>query len=183
MAKVRTIADNDLAGTPLERALGAIEFGPMRYTAGDARSAGILAALRERARVRANVRGPEYEVPTARRLAYRVWDFLIPAQDMMKAARERGYVGLDLEKIMLTSGSYRERAILHMRSQPRDPRTLQFVAGGRPLLSIAQEMIDKVGERINWKRTQLPSGEKMGAFHIVNAIMVAKRVVERYDAV
>src|SRR5690606_27217817 len=96
---------------------------------------------------------------------------------------ERGYVGLDLEKIMLTSGSYRERAMLHMRSQPRDPRTLQFVAGGRPLLSIAQEMIDKVGERINWKRTQLPSGEKMGAFHIVNAIMVAKRVVERYDAV
>lgn len=155
--KIRTIVDNDLAGTPIARGMGAITF--------------------ERENSEESY-GPEYRLPWWKRPFFAIVDFTLPVQDMMKAARKNGYGGRDLAKLMAISGDSRAKAVVDFESTPRDTSG-RFVEG-RALQTIAQEGIDAIGKKIEWKKIRIPGlDEKAGAFEIFSVLMVANRVVER----
>lgn len=154
--RVRTIIDNDLIGSPYEKAMGAIssEINPD-----------------------SEVYGGEYRVPWYKRGVFRVLDYTIPAKDLMNKVADKDK-HVNLAHLLAISGDAKAKALTSFEDTPRD-HLGRFIEG-RSLLTISEEAIAIIGEKIKWKVTKLKAiNEEMGALEIFSTIMLAKRVKER----
>lgn len=154
--RVRTIIDNDLIGSPYEKAMGAIssEINPD-----------------------SEVYGGEYRVPWYKRGVFRVLDYTIPAKDLMNKVADKDK-HVNLAHLLAISGDAKAKALTSFEDTPRD-HLGRFIEG-RSLLTISEEAIAIIGEKIKWKVTKLKAiNEEMGALEIFSTIMLANRVKER----
>lgn len=162
LSKVRTIVDNDLALTPMAKAMGSVST--------------------ERG-VGAETYGEEYHVPLWRRATFATLDYTIPAQALMKAAFKRGWVGTNLAHLMAISGDFKQKAIRAFESIPRDHEG-RFIGIDESLADTAQRGIDMIGQKIKWKRVKIKGMDsKQGAFELFSIYLVAKRVQERLSII
>ncbi|HAY23451.1 MAG TPA: hypothetical protein DCY27_15080 [Desulfobacterales bacterium] len=117
-ARAKAIADEDLAGTELERMRKLTVNRGIRYAP--------------------NV-GAEYEVPWWKRPLFWHVDYTLPLKDLYKEAVKEGFTGMDPAKIAAISGMAREQAIDMFKNPARDKASRFLLPGRRSLQEIAEE--------------------------------------------
>lgn len=153
--QVRVAVHEDVAGTPLQRALRSIVFPgekPGKATAGN-----------------------EYEMNRWKRFKSAVFDSTVPLQDLFNEAAKKGFEGIDGAKLAALAGGARERAIKMFERRATD-HLGRYIAG-RPLQEIANEAIAHIEKTL----PHLKDVDEASGFRIFNAIMYAYRYRERAE--
>lgn len=169
----RGIAKNDLAGTPVQRALGSIATGGKRFQSEDAKR--ILD------RWRGEAGWPEYEPTLPRLVEYLTVNYTAPTEDMWLGMKHRPDHILPPYKLQLIMSNAKEKAARAFENQPRDLEG-RFVTGARPLRSILNDMIKLVAEAKGIEvPVTAPTEAKTFIEQVLDGYLVARRVVYLYE--
>lgn len=117
-ARATAIAEEDLAGTELERMRTLTVNRGIRY---------------------APSVGNEYEIPWWKRPLFWFVDYTLPLKDLYNAAVKEGFTGFNPAKLAAISGMARDQAVDMFKNAARDKAGRFLLPGKRSLLEIAEE--------------------------------------------
>ena len=159
VSRIRTIVENDLEGTPIER--------------------GMRTILPYGSNLKEEQIGQEYKMDTFKRALFNVVDFTIPFQDMMKEAIEKGYSGINVAKFVAMTGSNVEKARRNFTHRAMD-HLGRYIAK-KSLQKIAKKAIRLIEKKLKSTGVKFKgyNGDTSSAFQVFDTILHAARYNER----